>query len=204
MRSKPKTKLDTLAFLWGIQGYQYCGCRSYTNLFRLPAFCGADFSDPSRYASPQPSERHSVQIFCENSLKMSVSTTSIFSSHPPETNSDIVTSWLPITSAWPAVPECQTGGIYSQIGDNGALQIAYDPFFGISVEPSLTCLPPFATLWWSESTTVPLFTKTSLGPLVCPEAYSTAYSSTLNAQSTFVACCPSLASYFPRNLRPSN
>ncbi len=129
---------------------------------------------------------------------MSLSSTSTFSTHPPETNSDIVTSWLPVTSAWPIVPECQTGGIYSQSSSNvGAIHIAYDPFYGIIIDKPLTCLPPYATLWWGESTATPLFTKTSLGPLVCPVAYTTAYSSTINAQSTYIACCPSLVFSFP-------
>jgi hypothetical protein len=111
--------------------------------------------------------------------------------HPPETNGGIVTSWLPLTSTWPSVAECATGGIYSQMGANGALAIAYDPYYGMSIDRSLTCLPPFATAWWSQSTTTPLLTHTSLGPFVCPGGYTTATSSVVNDISTFVGCCPS-------------
>jgi hypothetical protein len=111
-------------------------------------------------------------------------------SHPPETNGGIVTSWLPLTSTWPSVAECATGGIYSQIGANGAMAIADDPFYGISINRSLTCLPPFATLWWSQSITIPLLTHTSLGPFVCPGGYTTATASVVNDISTFVGCCP--------------
>ncbi|KAH8800708.1 hypothetical protein F5884DRAFT_713698 [Xylogone sp. PMI_703] len=112
-------------------------------------------------------------------------------SHPPETNGGIVTSWLPLTSAWPSIAECATGGIYSQIGVNGALAIADDPFYGISIDGSLTCLPPFATSWWDQSILTPLLTRTSLGPVVCPGGYTTATTSVVNDLSTFVGCCPS-------------
>lgn len=111
-------------------------------------------------------------------------------SHPPETNEGIVTSWLPLTSAWPSVSQCATGGIYSQLGESG-VPIAYDPFFGVSLEPSITCLPPAATSWWSESTGIPLLTHVSIGPVVCPGGYTTATTSVVNNSSTFVACCPS-------------
>lgn len=111
--------------------------------------------------------------------------------HPPETNGGLVTSWLPITSAWPSIAECATGGIYSQIGSNGALAIADDPYYGVSIDTSLTCLPPVATSWWSQTTATPLLTRISLGPIVCPGGYTTAITSAVNDISTFVACCPS-------------
>jgi hypothetical protein len=111
-------------------------------------------------------------------------------SHAPETNEGIVTSWIPITSAWPVVAECATGGIYSQIGPEG-VAIADDPYYGININRSLTCLPPAATLWWDQSTTFPLLTHTSLGPFVCPGDYTTATTSVVNNSSTFVGCCPS-------------
>jgi hypothetical protein len=111
--------------------------------------------------------------------------------HPPETNGGIVTSWLPITSAWPSIPECATGGIYSQLGGNGALAIADDPYYGISIDTALTCLPPVATSWWDQSSATPLLTHISLGPIVCPGGYTTATTSAVNDISTFIACCPS-------------
>jgi hypothetical protein len=113
-------------------------------------------------------------------------------SHPPQTDAaGIVTSWLPVTSAWPVIAECATGGIYTQQGGVGAVAIADDPYFGLNINSSLTCLPPFATLWWGESASVPVLTHTSLGPLVCPGGYTPASTKVINAQSTFVACCPS-------------
>jgi len=110
---------------------------------------------------------------------------------PPETNSGIITSWLEVTSAWPSVSQCSTE-IYSQIGDGeGLAAIAFDPYFGSSISTQITCLPPIATSWWNQVLQTPLQTITSIGPLVCPQLYTTATTSVLNPASTFVACCPS-------------
>jgi hypothetical protein len=147
-----------------------CRCRLSCKPF--PRFYGISVSAPASH----PSRRSNMTTVA---------------AHPPETNGGIVTSWLPLTSAWPSVAECVTGGIYSQIGANGALAIAYDPYYGMSIDRSLTCLPPFATAWWSQTTTTPLLTHTSLGPFVCPGGYTTATSSVVNDISTFVGCCPS-------------
>jgi hypothetical protein len=106
--------------------------------------------------------------------------------HPPETNDGVVTSWLPLPTAWPSVQPCSTD-IYSESG-GGGLARAFDPFYGKSIDTQITCLPPAATLWWSQSTGQ---TVTSLGPLACPELYTTATTSVVNSLSTFVACCPS-------------
>ena len=105
--------------------------------------------------------------------------------HPAETNNGVVTSWLPLPTAWPSVQPCSTD-IYSQVG--GGLALAFDPWYGKEIDTRLTCLPPAATLWWSQS---PGQTVTSLGPLACPELYTTGTTSVINSQSTFIACCPS-------------
>lgn len=109
---------------------------------------------------------------------------------PAETNGGVVTSWLPVTSAWPSVEPC-SAAIYSQVGNIiGLAAIAFDPFFGENINTELTCLPPFATSWWDQQQQTPAQTVTSLGPLVCPGLYTTATSSILNSMSTFIACCP--------------
>ncbi|RDW60259.1 hypothetical protein BP5796_11865 [Coleophoma crateriformis] len=113
--------------------------------------------------------------------------------HPPETNSGVVTSWLPVTTAWPSVSQCSSE-IYSQIpfGTNGgALAIAFDPYYAQSIDSRITCLPPAATLWWDQTQQIPAQTVTSLGPFVCPGLYTTASTSNVNGLSTFIACCPS-------------
>jgi hypothetical protein len=163
------------AFGGGVSTIEYSStkdCRCRLSCKPFPHFYGISVSAPASHVSRRPNM------------------TSV-AAHPPETNGGIVTSWLPLTSAWPSVAECATGGIYSQIGANGALAIAYDPYYGMSIDRSLTCLPPFATAWWSQTTTTPLLTHTSLGPFVCPGGYTTATSSVVDDISTFVGCCPS-------------
>jgi hypothetical protein len=108
--------------------------------------------------------------------------------HLPETNNGVVTSWLPVTTALPSIQQCSTA-IYSQIG--GGVALAFDPWYGKFINTQITCLPPAATLWWSQDLQSLSFTVTSLGPFECPQLYTTATTSALDSMSTFVACCPS-------------
>jgi len=108
---------------------------------------------------------------------------------PPETNGGVVTTWLPVTSAWFSVSQCATA-IYSQQGGVGAVAIAFDPFYGLSIDTQLTCLPPAVTSWWNQVQQTPAQTVTSLGPLVCPSQYTTGGSSIIDLISTSIACCP--------------
>jgi hypothetical protein len=106
--------------------------------------------------------------------------------HPAETNAaGVVTSWLPVTTAWPSQAGCEQA-IYSQPGVGGKA-IVFDPFFAEDISAGLTCLPPAATLWWHQSDTK---TTYSLGPLACPEAYSTGGTGLVSAGSTMIVCCP--------------
>jgi hypothetical protein len=69
--------------------------------------------------------------------------------------------------------------------------VLYDVNLMVSGGVDLTCWPPGATLWWQQNEMGPAHTATvgSLGPVVCPVAYSTVGSS-VSGRSTFVACCP--------------
>jgi hypothetical protein len=58
------------------------------------------------------------------------------------------------------------------------------------VAPSIQCLAPPATSWWRQDWLSNSLTTWSLGPITCPEAYTTATTSVQDS-STFVACCPS-------------
>jgi hypothetical protein len=102
----------------------------------------------------------------------------------------IVTSWLPVTTAWSAPTACASI-IWEGYPPNLALN---DPGYGIYVDPSVTCLPPAATTWWEQGHssygTGAGTTTFSIGPIVCPQAYTTATTSVYDS-STFVACCPS-------------
>ncbi|RDW89090.1 hypothetical protein BP6252_01122 [Coleophoma cylindrospora] len=107
-----------------------------------------------------------------------------------EVNGGRVTSWLPMTTAPPAAPACST-----VIYEAGTMLLAYDPYLGLSIDPRMICLPPEATLWWEQSyqasvSSTTIATTISLGPIVCPDGYVTAETSTLDATSTLVACCP--------------
>lgn len=115
--------------------------------------------------------------------------------HPPETNDGIVTSWLPLTTAWPSISQCDTA-LYNIGPDPVFSLVAYDPFFGLHVDTRLTCLPPAATTWWYSQNQTPLLTVTSIGPVICPEAYTTASTSDGGSGSTLVMCCPSSYAFF--------
>ncbi|KIM95363.1 hypothetical protein OIDMADRAFT_34127 [Oidiodendron maius Zn] len=94
------------------------------------------------------------------------------------------TSFLPLTTAWSAPSICTTvflGGDWWNIND---------PQYGLWVDPGVLCLPPAATTWWDQTWASNSLTTWSLGPVVCPQAYSTVMTS-MQDTSTFIACCPS-------------
>jgi len=103
------------------------------------------------------------------------------------TSLSVTTSFVPFATEWPVTDACASQ-LYSQ---NGQVHFtAWDPLYYSSVDPrELTCLPPAITSWWFQQRTQ-TFTS-SLGPLVCPDAYTTASASALNAKTAMVFCCPS-------------
>ena len=108
----------------------------------------------------------------------------------PVTNFDVTTSWIPVVTPWPLTEACSSQ-IYSE--NSGGSLVAFDPLYYSSIDPSaLTCLPPAITSWWFQ-TRQAKFT-TSLGPFVCPAAYSTGSASLVNAYTAEVFCCPSYVS----------
>jgi hypothetical protein len=113
---------------------------------------------------------------------------------PAELNDGIWTSWLPVTTAWPSQAACDTA-IWARVGintDSGYWPYIFDPEYGQSVANTPTCLPPAATQWWEQTpdTDLPQITSYSLGPLVCPEAYTTVTTTVVKSSSTSVICCP--------------
>ena len=108
--------------------------------------------------------------------------------HPVETNAGTTTTWIPITTELPLVPAC-SAAIYSQQGDQGKL-IAFDPFY-YTIDTTFTtaCIPPEATEWWNQPINSSIVS--SLGPITCPEAYTTAFNISASSGSTRVGCCPS-------------
>ncbi|KAI1341380.1 hypothetical protein F5Y15DRAFT_354893 [Xylariaceae sp. FL0016] len=105
----------------------------------------------------------------------------------PETNAGVVTSWIPITTAHPTQAGCDQH-LWKFIPNTIA---AWDPGYGMSVDPDATCHPKPVTTWWLQDRLgINDATVLSLGPLTCPQAYYTATASAKDSSSTFVACCP--------------
>ena len=98
-------------------------------------------------------------------------------------------TWVPITTTWLHDPRCTENLFRLAYGTTIAIDSWMD-FFAC-----LTCLPPQATPYWSQHELYPEWAITtasiSVGPTVCPEAYTTASQSELDWQSTIIFCCPS-------------
>ncbi|XDG04293.1 hypothetical protein ABKA04_003908 [Annulohypoxylon sp. FPYF3050] len=105
----------------------------------------------------------------------------------PETNRNTVTSWIPISSAYPHQAGCDKY-LWQYVTSTIA---AWDPGYGISVQTDATCLPKPVTTWWLQDRFGPIKdTIISIGPVTCPQDYYTATVSAKDASSTFVGCCP--------------
>lgn len=131
-----------------------------------------------------------------------------FTTQPPETYSGVVTSWLPLTIPFPYQTRCSsiipTGLPDDPVSGWPPGYVLPPPIFAsafFNIDPisgalihSLTCVPPEAQS--SRFSQVgadigELQTRYSLGPLVCPEAYTVALTIPINLYSTQLACCPS-------------
>ena len=109
------------------------------------------------------------------------------SNYPPETHQGIVTSWVPIASAFPSSKGCNNLA-WSVVQSTLAV---WDPGYGINVDRNVHCVPPAVTSWWDQDKLGGnSLTRLSIGPITCPEGYSTGTSSIENQSSTFIACCP--------------
>ncbi|KAI1140526.1 hypothetical protein F5Y05DRAFT_320477 [Hypoxylon sp. FL0543] len=105
----------------------------------------------------------------------------------PETNRGIVTSWIPITTAYPHQPGCDDY-LWKFVP---SVIAAWDPGYGVSVKTDATCLPKPVTTWWLQDHFGPIQeTVLSIGPVTCPQDYYTATASAKDTSSTLVACCP--------------
>lgn len=101
-----------------------------------------------------------------------------------ETNDGIVTSWLPLTTAFTAQSAC-----WSKYRLEGFRLVAFDPAYGNDDETSVICGPRPVTLWW-ETPGID-GTAISLGPLMCPDSWVTVATSIRSSTSTNIMCCPS-------------
>ncbi|KAH8601787.1 hypothetical protein B0O99DRAFT_680907 [Bisporella sp. PMI_857] len=110
---------------------------------------------------------------------------------PEETNSGTVTSWIPLTTSFSAEPACSKAIYLQRLGNF----VAFDPFYVSLSADSTRCLPFEGTLWWNQAGTalnnVGLRQTSSIGPVACPAAFTTAFTLEFSDSSTKVACCPS-------------
>ncbi|KAH8659231.1 hypothetical protein BGZ60DRAFT_531141 [Tricladium varicosporioides] len=124
------------------------------------------------------------------------STVKSFKTHPPETNFGTVTSFLPLSTAFPYKAGCSSS-MWARLSI-ADIVVAFDPGYGITVDSAAVCMPPQATSWWETewqkvSQLGHTMTVYSIAPIVCPEAYTTVGTSMVGVGgvSTLVACCPS-------------
>ncbi|KAM0327665.1 hypothetical protein ACHAQA_005958 [Verticillium albo-atrum] len=111
---------------------------------------------------------------------------------PPEVNGDLTTVWIPLETAYPSHASC--GSLFWRLDKQDDTPIvAWDPGYELWVDPSASCQPPAVSSWWHAEDRADdiILTRWSLGPLVCPEAYTTATTSDAGGGSTLVGCCPS-------------
>jgi hypothetical protein len=52
--------------------------------------------------------------------------------HPEETNGGVLTSWLPLTAAWPASQPCFSSFLADGDFATGAIAYLFDPTYGVS------------------------------------------------------------------------
>ncbi|KGO75606.1 hypothetical protein PITC_050360 [Penicillium italicum] len=109
--------------------------------------------------------------------------------YPAETNSGTVTSYVPLTTTWTPPSEC-----YTKYRLDGPSLMAFDPAYGLDVETGLVCGPPAMTTWWEQGLLGDhgsYATRISIGPMSCPDNWSTLASSTKDSSSILQMCCPS-------------
>ena len=114
--------------------------------------------------------------------------------HPAQLNGGVWTSWLPVTTAWPTQAACATEA-WARDGVQATYDYwpyIYDPAYAQTVaSPATGCLPSEATSWFDGGSTVSnTITSYSIGPIVCPAAYTTYSTILLSSSSTSVICCP--------------
>ncbi|KAE8361523.1 hypothetical protein BDV27DRAFT_160622 [Aspergillus caelatus] len=106
--------------------------------------------------------------------------------YPLETNDRRVTSWLPLTTAWPLPSGCSTSFRIS-----GPALIAFDPEYSLERDPYVGCALPEIRASWQQAALEHPDTSISLGPLTCPDYLYTVATSVRDGSSTLAMCCPS-------------
>ncbi|KAH6668175.1 hypothetical protein B0J14DRAFT_674648 [Halenospora varia] len=120
----------------------------------------------------------------------------------PEIANGTITSWLPLVTPGPITQQAKcSSAMYFLPGVTSEL-LAFDPYYGKWIDTQVRCLASEQTAWWhqhSDGVTSDL----NLGPFACPAGYTTAATSSINAISTFVGCCPNSYKYGGTLLGPN-
>lgn len=122
---------------------------------------------------------------------LSVSMSRTASLYPAETNSGVVTSFIPLTTTWKPPSSCLT-----KFRLDGPSLMAFDPAYGLDndVEPGAICGSPEMTTRWEQGLLGQggsYKTRLSIGPMECPKGWSTLASSTRDSISVLQTCRPS-------------
>ncbi|TQN65187.1 hypothetical protein CSHISOI_10244, partial [Colletotrichum shisoi] len=100
-----------------------------------------------------------------------------------------VTSFIALPTVFTPPSSCST--IYRL---NGFSLVAYDPGFGIDIDTRVQCVPAAVTTWWEQGrlgfNTGEGHTAVSIGPLACPDRWTTVATSIKDNHSTLAMCCP--------------
>ncbi|CZR67976.1 uncharacterized protein PAC_17875 [Phialocephala subalpina] len=109
----------------------------------------------------------------------------------PVMSSGTVTSYLPLTTAWSAPAQCS-----SLFLDSGGNLYLNAPEYQNDMPRAPACMPPQISPWWYQSLNTASPTVTLLGgyDFLCPEAYTTVFSSVVDSTTT-IGCCPSFYSF---------
>ncbi|KAJ8066514.1 hypothetical protein OCU04_005572 [Sclerotinia nivalis] len=111
----------------------------------------------------------------------------IFSDQILQTSSGTITTWLPLSTAWPSTAACSSL-VYVGGGKDAGKVFGWDPLYQAVLDTgSPRCFADEMVSWWLEPSSVTI----SLGPTFnCPAAYSTVATSVHRAGVTQVFCCP--------------
>jgi hypothetical protein len=123
------------------------------------------------------------------SLQLSFSPPLEISGISPVTVSGTVTSYLPLTIAWPSQAGCASQVLNNDPGTTVTGLFFNNPKYANVVSGVPTCLLPEVSSWWYQAPTGTAQqrpTRTLLGGYAfsCPELYYTVYSSTASDFST--------------------
>jgi len=107
----------------------------------------------------------------------------------PNVVAGLTTDWIPLTTPGPGpISECSTAIYYMPGAVSGF--VVFDPYYGKWIDTAVKCLATEQSLWWDQHSDGGI-NDINLGPFGCPSGYTTATVSTVNAQTSFVGCCPS-------------